>query len=124
MAKGGIIGGMRKKEQMGYSVDDIKRALIHSCINFDAKYFKPFQYSEKVKYDAISKKAFYRFFKRMIATAEYSSIGPLTLRIEQPAYEDPEKQHYCFYDVAHVYSRLTIIVVESEDSIWIDVAPF
>ena len=60
----------------------------------------------------------------MIATAEYSSIGPLTLRIEQPAYEDPGRQNYCFYDAAHVHSRLTINVVEAEDSIWIDLAPF
>jgi len=60
----------------------------------------------------------------MIATAKFSSIGSLTLRIEQPAYEESGKLHYSFYDAAHVYSRLTIIVVESVDSIWIDVMPF
>lgn len=107
-----------------YSNDSILESLVKSIKDFDPELFKPYLYSEKVKYDAISKKAFYRFFKRMIATAESSSIGPLSLRIEQPAYEESGKKHYCFYDIAHVYSRLTIIVVESEDSIWIDVAPF
>ena len=106
-----------------FTIKEIKIALIESVIDYNLEYFKPFLFSDQVKCEA-DKKAFYRWFKKMIASVEYSSVGPLTLRIEQPAYEEPGRQHYKFYDAAHVYSRLTIIVVESEDSIWIEVMPF
>lgn len=100
----------------------IKDTLVKSIIDFKPEKFKPYIYSDEVKCEAVSKKAFYKLFKRMVYSAEAESVGILTLKIEET--DDPRKQRYCFYDAAHVYSRLTIIVVETEDLIWIEVWPF
>lgn len=106
-----------------FTIKEIILALVESVIVFYPEYFKPYILSDFVQCDA-EKKPFYKLFKMMVCSAKASSEGPLKLKIEHRDDEHPEKQYYCFYDARHVHPRLTIIVVENEDSIWIEVAPF
>lgn len=95
--------------------------LVKSVIDFNPKLFKPYILSDVVQCDA-EKKPFYKLFKRMVCTAKAESVGKLKLTIEET--DDPRKQRYCFYDEAHVHSRLNFFIKENEDSIFIEILPF
>jgi len=73
---------------------------VKSVIDFNPEYFKPHLYSGLVKYDAISKKAFYKLFKMMVCSAKAASVDNLSLKIEET--EESRKKCYCFYDEVHL----------------------
>jgi hypothetical protein len=106
------------------SIDSIKEALIKACINSRPSYFKPFLSSDKVTTEWPDKETFYKFFKYMLSASRKISEGELYLKIKLPDKENKNVQHYEFYDSVHLHSRLTIIVVESNDSIHLDILPF
>ena len=106
------------------SIESIKEALIKACIKSRPSYFKPFLPSEKVTTEGPDKESFYKFFKYMLSASRKMSEGELHLRIKCPKPENKNIQHYEFYDKAHVYSRLTIIVEESNETIHLDISPF
>jgi glycogen debranching enzyme len=105
------------------SLDNIKEALIKACINSDSIYFKPYLVLEKVKCEP-DKKSFYKLFKYMLAVSKKTSQGELFLKISLPNSEKKNIQHYEFFDTLHLHSRLTIIVEEFRDSIYLGILPF
>jgi hypothetical protein len=105
------------------SIENIKEALIKACVRSRPSYFKPFLFSEKVTCEP-DKEGFYKFFKYMLAVSKKTSIGELSLVIMVPNPDDLNIEHYEFYDTRHLYPRLTIIVKESAESIYLDVLPF
>lgn len=102
----------------------IKEALIKACIKSRPSYFRPFLPSDKVITDWPDKESFYKCFKFILSASRKMSEGELHLKIRLPDPENRNVQHYNFYDEVHLYSRLTIIVDESNDSIHLDILPF
>ena len=108
-----------------YTKEIILNKLIESCLSFDAKLFKPYLQSEIVITDALDKKKFYSFFKKMLATAQSNSIEPMSFKIEIPHWEDEENmKHYNLYDSVHKHSRLCIRVKETESQVYLETMPF
>jgi len=60
----------------------------------------------------------------MLRGVKIDSVGELSLKIETVDRQNQQVQEYCFYDAVHVYPRLTIIVKEEADSVYIDILPF
>jgi hypothetical protein len=106
------------------SIEDVKVALIKSCISSRPSYFNPFLSSGKVTTECPVKESFYKFFKYMLSSSRKMSEGELHLKIKFPDSENKNLQHYEFYDKVHVHSRLTIIVAESNETIHLDIFPF
>lgn len=106
-------------------MEKIKAQFILSCINNDPKSFLPFLMSAEVETEAPNKKDFYQFFKGMLNHAHESSEGELLLKIEQPTLDtDKEVVNYNFYDNVHKHYRLSIVVKESNNLIFLDILPF
>jgi hypothetical protein len=105
------------------SIEKIKEALIKACIKSRPSYFKPYLESEKVITGFPNKESFYKFLKNMLAFSRKSSIGELSLKISPPKTDD-DCEIYGFYDFCHVYARLSIMVKESDESIFVDILPF
>lgn len=103
------------------SIQKIKEALIKSCIKSRPSYFKPFLLSDKVSTQFVDNERFYKFFKLMISNSRKMSDGEIHLRIET---KSENESLYNFYDSIHVYPRLTIVVLEQNDILHIDVLPF
>lgn len=115
---------MNKNEHF-YTNKIILDALIYSCLNFDPNYFKPFLFSEKVKTDMPNKILFFNFFKQMLLNAKENSVGTMSLKIEKPEWEnDKTIEYYNLYDNIHKHSRLSILVKEIADEIYLDTMPF
>jgi hypothetical protein len=57
----------------------------------------------------------------MISNSRKMSDGEIHLRIET---KSENESLYNFYDSIHVYPRLTIVVLEQNDILHIDVLPF
>jgi hypothetical protein len=107
------------------SNETILNALIESCINFNPKLLKPYVLSEKIVTDMPNKIRFYKFFKHMLLSAKEKSEGQISLKIEKPNWEnDKSLEYYNLYDSVHKHSRLSIIVKETKDKIFLDVMPF
>ncbi|MEI8045798.1 MAG: hypothetical protein WCI92_00360 [Bacteroidota bacterium] len=105
------------------SIEAIKEALIKACIKSRPSYFKPYLFSEKVTCEP-DKEGFYKFFKYMLAASKKKSDGELFLKIKFLYPDNRTVAHYEFYDTKHIHARLTIIVEESNQSIYLDVLPF
>ena len=106
-------------------MEKIKAQFILSCINNDPESFLPFLMSAEVETEAPNKKDFYQFFKGMLNHAHESSEGELLLKIEQPTLDtDKEVVNYNFYDNVHKHYRLSIVVKESNNLIFLDILPF
>ena len=105
------------------SIENIKEALIKACIHSRPSYFRPYLVSEKVICEP-DKESFYKLFKYMLALSKKTSDGELFLKKSFPNIENKNVQYYKFYDTLHLHSRLTIIVEESDDSIYLDILPF
>lgn len=103
------------------SVQKIKEALIKACIKSRPSYFKPYLLSGKVFNECSDNESFYKFFKLMISNSRKMSDGEIHLRVES---KDENKSFYNFYDSIHVYPRLTVVVLELNGNIHIDVLPF
>jgi hypothetical protein len=107
-----------------YSTEEIKAALVKSCLACKPSIFKPYLASEKVNVDDVAKEEFYKFFKYMLHDNKIDSVGELYLKIETVVRQNQQVQEYCFYDAVHMYPRLTIIVKEEADSVYFDILPF
>jgi len=59
----------------------------------------------------------------MVRVTKMISKVELSLRINTDP-EDDHKLEYCFYDAVHLHSRLTIIVREDANSLYLDLLPF
>ncbi len=105
------------------SIENIKEALIKSCLLSKPAYFKPYLLSEKVLCEP-DKPKFYELFKYMIRASRMSSEGELYLKIVSPNPENLNIQRYEFYDTKHLHSRLTILLEENENTIHLDILPF
>jgi hypothetical protein len=103
------------------SIQKIKAALIKACIKSRPSYFKPYLSSCKVSTEWTDNESFYKFFKLMISNARKMSDGEIHLRVES---KDENKSFYNFYDSIHVYPRLTVVVIELNGNLQIDVLPF
>ncbi|MDD2674552.1 MAG: hypothetical protein PHF81_06685 [Flavobacterium sp.] len=107
------------------SIEKIKAQLILSITNNNPESFLPFLMSAEVETEASNKKDFYQFFKGMINQAHESSEGELLLKIEQPTLDtDKEVLNYNFYDNVHKHYRLSIVVKESNNLIYLGIMPF
>ncbi len=105
------------------SVEEIKQALIKSCLTFDPSCFKPFLYAEKFTCD-IDRRKFFWLFKNMLAASKAQSECELTLKIENTTCGGRGVTQYCFYDAVHKYARLSVNVVETEESVNFEIRPF
>jgi hypothetical protein len=106
-------------------MEKIKAQLILSCIKNDPESFLTFLMSPEVKTETPNKKDFYEFFKGMLSHAHENSEGELLLRIEQTSLDsEKEVRNYNFYDNVHKHYRLSIVVKDSNNLIYLDVIPF
>jgi hypothetical protein len=103
------------------SVKNIKEALIKSCVKSRPSYLKPFLLSSKVSTECSDIESFYKFFKLMISNSRKMSEGKIHLRVEL---KDENKSLYNFYDSIHIHPRLTVVVIEQNDNLHIDILPF
>jgi hypothetical protein len=103
------------------SVQKIKEALIKACIKSRPSYFKPYLLSGKVINEWPDNESFYKFFKLMISNSRKMSDGEIHLRVES---KDENKSLFNFYDSIHVYPRLTVVVLELNGNLHINVLPF
>lgn len=105
------------------SLEEIKEAMIKSCLTSRPQYSKPYLYSDKIQCDS-DKEGFYKFFKYVIRVSKKISEGELFLKIELPDPVDNKIQWYYFHDHVYKHPRLTIIVKKYSDSIYFEVMPF
>jgi len=106
------------------SIEEIKAALVKSCLACKPSLFKPFLSSDKFRSDCPDTESFYKTLKYMLRGVKIDSVGELSLKIETVDRQNQQVQEYCFYDAVHVYPRLTIIVKEEADSVYFDILPF
>lgn len=107
------------------TIEKIKFELIKSCINYDAISFIPFLMSKKVLTDMPNKTRFYIFFKQMIKFSQENSKGKMIFKIENINITNNSVEYYLnFYDDFHKYSRLTIQIKETKNTLKIDTLPF
>ena len=107
------------------SIEIIKSELIKSCVNYDTKSFIPFLLSKNVLTGMPNKIRFYSFFKQMVNCLKQSSEGKLTFKIEHEKNNTNQRDYYLnFYDKIHKHSRLSIEIIETKESIYLDTLPF
>jgi hypothetical protein len=106
------------------SIENIKEALVKACTYSQPSYFKPFLSSDKVTTELSDKESFYQFFRYILSASKKMSEGELYLKIKCPSLKNKNLQHYEFYDKVHIYSRMTIIVKEYNETIHLDILPF
>lgn len=107
------------------NIEKIKTELINSCVNYNTKSFIPFLMSKNVLTGMPNKIRFYRFLKYMVSCTKQSSEGQLTFKIEHEKITDNQRNYYLnFYDKAHKYSRLSIEVRETNETIYFNTLPF
>jgi len=117
------ISNINKSQQ--FPIEEIKQALIKSCIHNQPIQFIPYLLSKNVTVESPNKIRFYRYFKYLLNCAQCSSEGALTLKMEKYAWEeDKEISYYNFYDEVHKYSRLSIKYKEVNNHIFLDTMPF
>ena len=110
---------------MSKELEIIKESLINICLNNNAKEFIPYLLSKKVETNMPNKMKFYRFFKHMLKCARENSIGKWTLRIEKTFWNNNQNSvAYNFYDNEHKFARLSIVVTEQDDKIFLETLPF
>lgn len=113
------------KREQHHTNQEILNGLVESCLNFNPSHFIPHLLSKNVVTDMPNKIRFYKYFKYMLLCAKENSIGQLTFKIEKPDWEKDESiQYYNLYDSKHKYSRLSIIVKQTERKIYLDTMPF
>lgn len=106
-------------------IEEIKKQLIISCINFNAQNFLPYLLSPQVQVDFPNKIRFYRLLKHILKTAKEETTGSLELRIESETWvKDKDLLAFNFYDEVHKYPRINLQVKEMEDKIFVDLKPF
>jgi hypothetical protein len=105
-------------------IENIKKALIKSCIKGKPYLFIPFLISRKVKTGFPNKWRFYSFFRHMLCCAKEKTSSDLKLKINTTNIYGNNQLEYSFYDDIHLHSRFSIIIEEKEDSILIDILPF
>lgn len=105
-------------------IETIKKSLIETCETGNINIFKPAFFSEKVKVCSQSKDNFLDFFEERLEHAHYKTEGNLYLKIRLPKGEDEFTEAYDFYSINHLYSRISVHIVESSEFIEIDVIPF
>lgn len=103
--------------------ENLKTALIASCVSNAPEMFLPFLMSTAVQTAAPDKMDFYIFFKDMIAEAHLRAKGSLFLNIHKCT-NDKGILTYKFYDRAHLYALLSLEVKEKENQIHLDIIPF
>ena len=102
----------------------IKENLIKSCLAQNSSLFIESLMSPIVIVNCPNKTRFYRFFKHMVNCTKCNSIGILNLKIEHPDWDKFKYTHYNFYDDIHRYPRLTVMVKEVGEYLYLDVPPF
>ena len=105
-------------------LEDLKTALVKSCLACKPSIFKSFLSSDKFRSDCPDTESFYKTLKYMLSAVKSNSVGELSLKIETVERQNQQVQEFCFYDAVHVYPRLTIIVKEEADSVYFDIMPF
>jgi len=108
-----------------HPIEIIKIKLIEACINYDPKSFRPYLVSPNVQTDMPSKAKFFNFFKGMIQAAKKKTIGKMTAKItfvEQ--LENKIRYELGFFDEKHLHARLTFTIIETKDTILIEMIPF
>lgn len=103
------------------TIENIKEALIKACVKSRPSYFKPYLLSGKVFTEWSDNESFYKFFKLMISNSKKMSDGEIHLLIES---KGENKSLYNFYDSIHVYPRLTVVILEKNGTLHIDILPF
>lgn len=72
-----------------------------------------------------NKTRFYQFFKQMVDCTKQNSEGHLTFKIEHEKNNNNQRIYYLnFYDKIHKYSRLSIEIKETKESIYLETLPF
>jgi hypothetical protein len=104
------------------SIQEIKEALVKSCLALKPSIFKPFLASEKVMVECVDIEVFFRLFKYMLQGTWKISEGELSLKIKTS--DADNRQEYCFYDAVHLHPRLTILVQEDGDTVHFRMMPF
>lgn len=113
------------KQTCNYTANEIKEALIASCIEYKPKDFIPFLLSKNVITEFPNKVRCYRYLKMLVNCAQNSSVGPLRPKIEQKEWlEDKDLYIINFYDNVHKYTRISIQWKESSKTIFINPMPF
>lgn len=102
----------------------IKKSLIDACETGNLNTFKTAFFSNKVKIEAQSKENFFEFFQERIESAHHKVDGNLYLRINLPKEEDKFTEEYEFFSKNYLYSRLCVQLLETDESIAINVIPF
>ena len=108
---------------MSQELQFIKRCLIDTCINNNAKEFIKHLLSKKVETEMPNKTRFYSFFKHMLNCAKQKSVGKWTLRIEKTNW-NKDTLAYNFYDEKHKNARLSIMVTEHNNKLTLETMPF
>jgi hypothetical protein len=110
---------------MNYGIEEIKKALINSCIKLKSNEFIPYLLSEKVKTGMPNKVIFYKSFKNLIKSTEKNKKGEISFKIKKiEKNEFEEKYYFNFYDKFYKNAQLTIEVVEKKQEIYFDTIPF
>jgi len=122
--KKSMISSLFPESEKLEKIEFIKEALIKACIKSRPSYFKPFLSSDKVTTEWPDKESFYKFFKYMLSNSRKMSVGELNLKIRHQKEMNKNVQYYEFYEQAHVHSRLTLIIEESNETIHIEILPF
>lgn len=102
----------------------LKKVFIYSCIHKKAIYFLPFLHFTRVKVDSVYKYSFYKWFRHKLCCMSKNSIGKISFKVTDASWYDKDFLAYNFYDEVHTYSRLTVLIKETEGNLYIDVFPF
>ena len=108
-----------------YSIEEIKNQLIECCISKDTASFIPYLLSRNVSVDYINKLRFYKFLKYMVKGNMGCSKRTFNFKIEKLKIDNDLKSYdISFYDNYHLYPRVILEIIETENRIFIEVSPF
>ncbi len=101
---------------------NLKGVLIESCMKNDLSAFKPILNSPQVIIDGNDKAKFFSFFEKTLQEAHKKSKGDWSLGIENADWiKDKSAEVYDFYDGKNKQPRISVVLEESENGVWIEV---
>ena len=107
-----------------YNKNEILKAIVHSFIEKDPKYFIPFLLSKNVFVDHWNKTQFYQRFKNEIFKLEMrDGLGEIKLEKQDWGYYD-DYTKLNIYDNYHLHPRFTILFKDQNENLYLEFEPF
>ena len=107
-----------------YINNEIVEEFISCCLTYRRKKLITLLTNKSIVTNMPNKLRFYKFLTYMLGCMHSSSKGKLAPKWERIKWMKKERKSLRFYDETHIFPRLTIIVEQNNDKIYLETIPF